>query len=130
MPRPYSNDLRERVVLAVRSGETCRAVAKRFGVSVSSVVKWSQRERATGSVAPARMGGYRRPVLEPYRDFIIEQIGRTPHLTLHALQVLLAARGIEGFAPYGLDVPAARGAAFRPTRRCCFSRPGTSRAGP
>ena len=95
MPRPYSNDLRARVVLAVRSGGTCRAVAKRFGVSVSSVVKWSQRERATGSVSPARMGGYRRPVLEPYRDFIIEQIGRTPHLTLHGLKALLAARGIE-----------------------------------
>ena len=95
MPRPYSNDLRERVVLAVRFGETCRAVASRFGVSVSSVVKWSQRERATGSVAPARMGGYRRPVLEPCRDFIIEQIGRTPHLTLHGLKALLAERGIE-----------------------------------
>jgi putative transposase len=95
MQRPYSNDLRERVVLAVRSGETCRAVAERFRVSVSSVVKWSHRERATGSVAPARMGGYRRPVLEPYRDFIIEQIGRTPHLTLHGLKALLAERGIE-----------------------------------
>ena len=93
MPRPYSNDLRERVVSAVRCGETCRSVSRRFGVSVSSVVKWSQRERATGSVAPARMGGYRRRVLEPYRDFIIEQIGRTPHLTLQGLKNLLAARG-------------------------------------
>ena len=94
MPRPYSNDLRERVVSAVRSGETCRSVANRFGVSVASVVKWSQRHRATGSVVPDRMGGYRRAVLEPYRAFIIEQIGRTPHLTLHVLKDLLAARGI------------------------------------
>jgi putative transposase len=95
MPRPYSNDLRERVVLAVRRGETCRSVAQRFGVSVSSVVKWSQRERATGSVSPARMGGYRRRVLEPYRDFIVAEIGRTPHLTLHGLKDLLAARGVR-----------------------------------
>jgi transposase len=95
MPRPYSNDLRARVVLAVRSGETCRSVANRFGVSVSSVVKWSQRERTTGSVAPARMGGYRRRVLEPYRDFIVEQVGQTPHLTLHGLKALLAARGVQ-----------------------------------
>ena len=83
MPKPYSNDLRTRVVLAVRSGETCRSVAKRFGVSVPSVVKWSQRYRVTGSVSPDKMGGYRRPLLDPHRDFIIEQIERTPHLTLY-----------------------------------------------
>ena len=94
MPKPYSNDLRTRVVLAVRSGETCRSVAKRFGVSVPSVVKWSQRYRVTGSVSPDKMGGYRRPLLDPHRDFIIEQIERTPHLTLYALKDLLAARGI------------------------------------
>ena len=94
MPKPYSNDLRTRVVMAVRSGETCRSVAKRFGVSVASVVKWSQRYRVTGSVSPDKMGGYRRPLLDPHRDFIIEQIERTPHLTLHALKDLLAARGI------------------------------------
>ena len=55
MTRPYSNDLRERVVLAFAAGESCRAVASRFGVSVSSVVKWSQRYRATGSVSPGQM---------------------------------------------------------------------------
>lgn len=42
MVRPLSNDLRERVVSAVLAGETCRAVAARFGVSVSSVVKWAR----------------------------------------------------------------------------------------
>ena len=94
MPRAYSNDLRERVVMAVRSGETCRSVAQRFGVSVASVVKWSQRHRATGSVSPDKMGGYRRPLLDPHRDFIIEQIERVPHLTLHGLKELLAARGV------------------------------------
>jgi transposase len=51
MVRAYSLDLRERVVAAVTAGETCRSVAVRFGVSVASVVKWSQRVRRTGSVA-------------------------------------------------------------------------------
>ncbi len=95
MVRPYSLDLRERVVSAVESGETCRSVAARFGVAVSSVVKWSQRYRATGSVAPGQMGGHRRRVLEPHRDFIIEQIARTPHLTLHGMKDILASRGVE-----------------------------------
>lgn len=94
MTRPYSNDLRERVVDAVRSGETCRVVATRFGVSVASVVRWSQRYRETGSVAPGKMGGHRRWVLEPHRDFIVERLRQTPHLTLHGLKDELAARGV------------------------------------
>lgn len=95
MTRPLSNDLRERVVAAVRGGESCRTVAARFGVAVSSVVKWSQRYRATGSVAPGKMGGHRRPILEPHRGFILERIGQTPHLTLHGLKDELAARGVR-----------------------------------
>ena len=94
MTRAYSNDLRKRVVDAVGAGDSCRAVAKRFGVAVSSVVKWSQRYRATGSVAPGKMGGPRRPILEPHREFIIERITQTPHLTLHGLKDELAARGV------------------------------------
>ena len=95
MTRPLSNDLRERVVAAVSDGESCRSVAERFGVAVSSVVKWSQRHRATGSVAPARMGGHRKRVLEPHRAFIVERISQTSHLTLHGLKEELAARGVH-----------------------------------
>jgi transposase len=94
MARALSNDLRERVVAAVLSGETSRSVAARFGVAVSSVVKWSQRHRATGSVAPAKIGGYRRRVLEPHRAFIVDRISQNPQLTLHGLKAELAARGI------------------------------------
>ena len=95
MVRPLSNDLRKRAVAAVAKGESCRSVALRFGVAVSSVVKWSQRYRATGSVAPGKMGGHRKPVLEPHRAFIKERISQTPHLTLHALKDELAARGVK-----------------------------------
>ena len=57
MARAYSLDLRERVVAAVASGQSCRLVAKTFMVSVASVVKWSQRQRAVGSPAALKMGG-------------------------------------------------------------------------
>ena len=50
MTRALSNDLRERVVAAVGVCESCRSVAARFGVSVSSVVKWSQRYRSWESI--------------------------------------------------------------------------------
>ena len=94
MTRPYSNDLRERVVAAVEGGESCRNVSARFGVAVSTVVKWSQRYRRTGSVAPGKVGGHRRVILEPHREFIVERLRQVPHLTLHGLKDELAARGI------------------------------------
>src|ERR1700742_4975398 len=94
MVRALSSDLRKRVVTAVSKGESCRSVALRFGVAVSSVVKWSQRYRATGSVAPGKVGGHCKPVLEPHRAFIVERLSQTPHLTLHKLKDELAARGI------------------------------------
>tara|TARA_R110002110_G_C12972060_1_gene672654 strand:+ start:95 stop:454 length:360 start_codon:yes stop_codon:yes gene_type:complete len=94
MTRPYSNDLRERVVSAVEAGATCRAASARFGVSVSTVVKWSQRYRRTGIVAAGKMGGHRPRVLEPHRAFIVDRLREEPHLTLHRLKDELAVRGI------------------------------------
>ena len=90
MPRPYSLDLRTRVVDAVIAGETVRAVAQRFGVAVSTVVKWSQRARATGSPAAKQMGGYRRHVLEPERSYILSRLAEEPELTVQSLRQELA----------------------------------------
>ena len=64
------------------------------GSAVSSVVKWSQRYRTTGSVAPSKMGGYRRRILELHRAFIEQRINQTSHLTLHRLKEELAGRGM------------------------------------
>jgi transposase len=63
MVKPYSMDLRELAVARVNAGESVRSIAKKLDVSVSSVVKWSHRYRVTGSVKPAKMGGYRPKVL-------------------------------------------------------------------
>jgi transposase len=95
MVRALSNDLRERVVAAVAAGGSSREVAARFGVAVSSVVKWSQRHRTTGSVSPGKMGGHCKPVLGPHRAFIIEQIEQDASLSLHRLKDRLAARGVK-----------------------------------
>ena len=94
MTKAYSDDLRERVVASMQSGESCRSVAERFGVAPSSVVKWTQRARRTGSVSQAKMGGYRRPILEPHRDWLLAQVRTCPHVTLGGLQELLAERGV------------------------------------
>jgi len=93
--RPYSLDLRERVVGAVAAGESCRSVAKRFDVSVASVVKWSQRFRATGSAAAKPMGGHRPYALAGEREWLLARVAAEPDLTLRALLAELAARGVK-----------------------------------
>ncbi len=60
MGKPYSIDLRERVVAAVETGGmSCHRAAAHFGVSISAAINWVQRLRETGSVAPGKMGGHR-----------------------------------------------------------------------
>jgi transposase len=94
MGRPYSLDLRQRVVAAVASGESCRKVAVTFKVSVASVVKWSQRYRATGSAAAKRMGGNRPQSLVKERAWLLGRLVAVPDLTLRALVVELGERGV------------------------------------
>lgn len=95
MTRPISNDLRERVIAAVQNGESCRSVAARFSIAPSSVVKWSQRYRATGSVRPGKVGGHRKPVLTAHREYILERIDSASHMTLKRMQNELAERGLK-----------------------------------
>ena len=94
MARAYSLDLRERVVAAAASGQSCRSVAKTFMVSVASVVKWSQRQRALGSPAALRMGGRRPYLVARERDWVLSRIAEKPDLTLRALLKELADRGL------------------------------------
>ena len=99
MARPYSSDLRDRVVASVTGGRTCRATAALFDVSVASVVKWSQRFRSTGSAAAHWMGGHRPRVLAGERDWLLARLAEKPDLTLRALVAELVGRGVP--ASYG-----------------------------
>jgi transposase len=94
MARPYSLDLRERVVAAVAAGESCRRVSATYKVSVASVVKWSQRFRTTGSAAAKRMGGNRPRILEEKRAWLVARLTEAPDLTLRALVAELHAQGV------------------------------------
>jgi transposase len=95
MARPYSLDLRERVVAAVAGGESCRAVAATFKVSVASVVKWSQRFRSEGSPAARPMGGKKPYVLADQRGWLLKRLSDQPDVTLRALVAELSERGIK-----------------------------------
>lgn len=92
--QPYSMDLRKRVVKAVMAGQSSRAVATTFGVSVASVVKWAQKYRATGNIEP-RPQGYRKPlVLAEERDWLLARVATKADITLRELVAELADRGV------------------------------------
>src|SRR6478609_5057174 len=90
MPRPYSQDLRDRVVASVAGGRSRRATAAIFSVSVATVVRWSQRFQTTGSTAALAMGGHRPHRLASRRDWLLARIAEKPDLTLRAIRAELA----------------------------------------
>jgi transposase len=95
MARSLSGDLRTRVVEAVASGASRRQAAARFGVSVSSAIRWVQVWRARGDVRARPQGGDRRSHrIEAQAGFLLDQIERTPDVTLAELQALLRERGV------------------------------------
>ena len=94
MARAYSEDLRRRVVEASMAGASCRAVAARFGVSVSFVVKLMQRWRASGSLAARPVGGRRSHRLAEHAELVRRLVATEPDLTLEELRRKLADEGI------------------------------------
>ncbi len=94
MGRAISMDLRERAMARLAKGESVRKVAAQLDVAPSSVVKWSQRLRATGSAAPAGTGGHPpRKIVGAHEVWMLERI-RSP-FTLRGLVVELAERGLK-----------------------------------
>ena len=94
MTAPLSRDLRERIIRAVESGTSIRQAALRFEVSPSAAVKLMRRVRETGSAAPGRIGGPRRPVLEPHTGVLRSLVDAKDDITLAEIQAELRSRGI------------------------------------
>jgi transposase len=93
MARALSCDLRKRVVEAINQGLSRRQAAARFGVSPSSAIRWAALSRTTGDVAPKKQGGDRRSGrIEDQADVILEQVARTPDITLGELRATLGER--------------------------------------
>ena len=98
MPKPYSMDLRTRVVRAVeQDGLSRRQAAERFGVAVSTAINWVRRFRETGSAAPGQMGGHRpKKIIGAHRDWLLERCRDGKGFTLNGLvRELAAERGLK-----------------------------------
>jgi transposase len=83
MAKSLSIDLRRRVVDAVEAGSSCRAAAERFGIGVSSAIRWVQRARTRGTLEPDKRGGNQRSHrIDAHRNVILRWIEEEPDLTL------------------------------------------------
>ena len=97
MGKPYSMDLRDRVVAAVeQDGFSRRQAAERFGVAPSTAVNWLKRFHDTGSVEPGQMGGHvPKKIRGAHRDWLLERCREQKGFTLRGLVGELAARGLK-----------------------------------
>jgi putative transposase len=95
MVQPLSIDIRKRMAKAVDAGASRNAVAKRFDVAASTVIKLMQHAKATGSLKPKKIGGYRKHKLCPHDQVVRELVAATPDATLDELVAELGRRRIQ-----------------------------------
>jgi transposase len=95
MPKPYSEDLRERVIEAVESGASRREAAENFRLSPSSAVRWWRRWRDTGS-AKAKPSGGSKSALEEHAEWLLALVAEQPDLTLDEIVTAMRKRRISG----------------------------------
>ncbi|MFN9610619.1 MAG: IS630 family transposase [bacterium] len=95
MTKPLSMDIRERAMARREAGETVRAVADALSIAPSSVVKWSERKRTTGSVAPGKIGGHVLPKIRGAEADWLRARMAEGDFTLRGLVAELAERGLK-----------------------------------
>ena len=95
MGKPYSLDLRKRVVAAIERGLSCNQAAKQFGIGISTAIGWARRLRETGSIEPGKMGGHKpKAISGEHRVWLLQRI-RDRDFTLRGLVAELAERGLK-----------------------------------
>ena len=95
MAKPYSNDLRARVVASIEEGATRAEAAEQHQISLSSVGRFLRRKRETGSVCPAQFGGYKRHALAAHEQRIRRWVTEQPDITLAEIAAKLAKHRIS-----------------------------------
>ena len=85
MAKPYSQDLRDRVVRAVLAGQSRRKAARSFDISASCVIKLMQQWETTGDCLSRKCGGHKRHALAEHEDKVRALVAAQPDLTITAL---------------------------------------------
>jgi putative transposase len=124
MAAPLSQDLRRRVLRAIEAGSSAREAAARFSVSASAAIKLVRRVRETGSTEPAKIGGYRKPLLAGHEHLLRQLVTTRKGITLAEIRDALVERGIR---------PVSLSTIWSTLRRLGLTHkksPASSRAGP
>ena len=89
MPKPYSSDLRERVLKDCDAGMRSEDVAKKYTVSASWVYDLRKKWRETGSIAPKEYQRGAKIKLAPYENEIRQHVSDHCDATLEELHAML-----------------------------------------
>jgi transposase len=95
MPRAYSADMRERVIVRVESGASRREAAEHYEVSPSTAVIWVKCFRESGRCSAKPRGGSISP-LEEHAEFLLALIDEQPDLTLDEVVSVMRRHKIPG----------------------------------
>jgi putative transposase len=95
MGKPYSPDLRKRVVAAIKGGMSRNQAAKQFGIAISTAIGWMRRVEETGSIEPGQMGGHKPKAISGEHALWLSQRIRSDDFTLRGLVAELAGRGLK-----------------------------------
>ena len=80
--KPYSKDLRIRVLAAFDSGTPREEVAKTFSVSMPTIKRWLKRRRETGDVEPKPIPGRTSVKGAALGAWLPEHLEKNPDLSL------------------------------------------------
>ena len=93
MAKPYSDDLRRRAIETISDGATIPEAAEQHRISISSMVRFLKLHRETGSVSPAKFGGYKDFALA--EDLVRQLVADQPDITLEELAARLAKKKVD-----------------------------------
>ena len=99
MSRSYSTDLRVRVIKSISGGLTRLKAAARFGVGVSTAVKWYQRYRDTGEIAARKQGQPGGSKLDAHEAFILALVRERADISLAEIAARLAEKRAVSACP-------------------------------
>lgn len=94
MAKPYSEDLRIKIKMAIDAGHTRPAVARMFKVAISTIERYLARWKQTGSLKPDKFGGHQRHKLADHEAVVRRMVAEGSDQTLAELCDALAAQGI------------------------------------
>ena len=119
MGKPYSMDLRERVVAAIEGGVSTRQAAERFAIGIATAGTWARLKRATGEVRPAKQGKPKGSVLDAHADFILGALAEAPDTTLDEMvERLREERGVTVVRTAVWKLPDRHGLTHKKDRPC------------